>query len=55
MIDEFCGACSEAMSTLLDAYQMEDWKMSWKEFLKQFLREMTDTIERYQIDEEEEE
>jgi hypothetical protein len=54
MIEEFSGVCSEAMSTLLDAYQMEDWKMSWKEFLKQFLQEMVDTIEHYQIDEEEE-
>ena len=53
MIEEFSGICSETMEILLDIYQMKDWEMSWKEFLKQFLQEMVDTIEHYQIDEEE--
>lgn len=53
MIEEYSGLCSETMGTLLDIYQMKDWEMSWKEFLKQFLFEMVVTIKQYQVDEEE--
>lgn len=48
MIEEFCGVCSQTMSTLLDAYQMKDWGMTWVEFLEQFTCEILDTIGEYQ-------
>lgn len=48
MIEKFCGVCSDAMRTLLDAYQMKDWGMTWVEFLEQFTCEMLDTIGEWQ-------
>ena len=56
MIEEFCGVCSDAMHTLLDAYQMQDWGMTWVQFLEQFTGEILDTIGSWQseaINEEE--
>lgn len=56
MIEEFSGVCSNAMSTLLDAYQMKDWEMTWAQFLEQFSGEMLDTVNKWKnevFDEEE--
>ena len=50
MIEQFCGVCSDAMSTLLDAYQMKDWHMTWKEFLEQFSYEMMGMVEKWKTD-----
>ena len=50
MIEQFCGVCSDAMSTLLDAYQMKDWHMTWKEFLEQFSYEMIGMVEKWKTD-----
>lgn len=44
MIEEFCGICSENMSTLLEVYQMDNWGMTWVEFLNEFIKEMTETV-----------
>lgn len=47
MINEFCGINHEVFSTLLDAYQMIDWNMSWEEFLNQFSLEINTSIEKW--------
>lgn len=51
MIEEFSGVCSDALSTLLDIYQMKDWQMTWKEFLAQFTKEMLAAIEKWKNEE----
>ena len=51
MIEEFSGVCSDAMSTLLDVYQMKDWGVSWVEFLTQFTEEILATIEEWKNEE----
>ena len=50
MIEQFCGVCSDAMSTLLDAYQMKYWHMTWREFLEQFSYEMMGMVEKWKTD-----
>lgn len=47
IIDDFCGVCSNAFSKLLDAYQMKDWGMSWQEFLEQFVKEVSWSVENW--------
>lgn len=47
MINDFCGVCSNAFSELLDAYQMKDWGMSWQEFLEQFAKEISVSVENW--------
>lgn len=47
MIEEFCGICSENMSTLLEVYQMDNWEMTWAEFLDEFIKEMLETIKEW--------
>ena len=47
MIEEFCGICSESMSTLLEVYQMKDWGMTWAEFLNEFTKEILDIINKW--------
>lgn len=57
MIDKFSGFCSEAFSTLLDAYQMKDWEMSWEEFIIKAQEEINANMEKwkgYAVGEEEE-
>lgn len=44
MIEKFCGVCDQAFETLLDAYQMKDWGMTWDEFLDQFERELQEQM-----------
>ena len=44
MIEKFCGVCDQAFGTLLDAYQMKDWGMTWDEFLDQFERELQEQM-----------
>ena len=51
MIEEFSGVCSDAMSTLLDVYQMKNWDMTWENFLAQFEEEILVTIERWKNEE----
>lgn len=47
MIENFYDICSKSMSTLLEIYQMKDWKMTWAEFLNEFTKEMLDTINEW--------
>ncbi len=47
MIEKFCDICSESMATLLEIYQMKDWKMTWVEFLNEFAKEILDTINEW--------
>ena len=51
MIEEFSGVCSDAMSTLLDVYQMKNWDMTWENFLAQFTEEMLAAIEKWKNEE----
>ena len=51
MIEEFSGVCSDAMSTLLDVYQMKNWGMTWEKFLAQFEEEILATIEKWKNEE----
>ena len=44
MIEKFCGVCDQAFETLLDAYQMKDWGMTWDEFLDQFEKELQEKM-----------
>lgn len=56
MIEEFSNICSDTMSRLLEIYAMDDWGMTWVQFLEQFTGEMLDTIGKWQseaINEEE--
>lgn len=58
-INNFCGFCDDAFSTLLDAYQMTDWDMNWKEFILKAGAEFVKKVEMWQFenvdgDEEEE-
>ena len=46
MIENFCGICSESMSTLLEIYQMKNWGLTWAEFLKEINKEILDTINK---------
>lgn len=41
MINDYCGFCNDAFSTLLDAYQMKDWGMTWENFIGQAWKEFT--------------
>lgn len=58
MINDFCLFIDDAVGTLSDAYQMQNWDMTWREFLikavKEFNDEMTRQI-RFAKEEEEEE
>lgn len=47
MINEFCGVNEQIFSTLLDAYIMEDWEMTWEEFLNQFMVELAPSFEEW--------
>ena len=51
MIEEFSGVCSDALSTLLDIYQMKSWDMTWEKFLAQFTEEMLAAIEKWKNEE----
>ena len=51
MIEEFSEVCSDAMSTLLDVYQMKNWGMTWEKFLTQFTKEILATIEEWKNEE----
>lgn len=33
-VNEYCGFCEDAFNTLLDAYQMKDWGVSWELFIQ---------------------
>lgn len=58
MIEEFSGICHNTLSALLSIYTMQDWGMTWVQFLEQFTCEILDTIGEWQneaINEEEEE
>ena len=44
IIESYCGVCEQAFETLLDAYQMKDWEMTWSEFVDQFEKEIQDEI-----------
>ena len=57
MIEEFSGICHSTLSALLSIYAMQDWGMTWAQFLEQFTCEILETIEEWKnetIDEEEE-
>ena len=51
MIEEFSGVCSDALSTLLDIYQMKNWDMTWEKFLTQFTEEILAAIEKWKNEE----
>ncbi len=51
MIEEFSGVCSDALSTLLDVYQMKNRGMTWEKFLAQFTEEMLAAIEKWKKEE----
>ena len=51
MIEEFSGVCLDALSTLLDVYQMKNWDMTWEEFLAQFTEEILAAIEKWKNEE----
>ena len=58
MIEEFSGISHNTLSALLSIYAMQDWGMTWVQFLEQFTCEILETIEERQneaINEEEEE
>lgn len=40
MIDDFNGMCDKLFGILLDSYQMQDWNMSWEEFLNEAEKEI---------------
>lgn len=46
-IEDYCGVCSQAFGTLLDVYQMENWEMTWNEFLDQFEKELQEEIKKW--------
>ena len=46
IIDKFCGLTDWLFSTLLDSYQMIDWKMSWKKFIEQAQKEVDEWFEK---------
>lgn len=57
MIEEFSGICHNTMSALLSIYSMQDWGMTWVEFLEQFTCEILKVVGEWQseaIGEEEE-
>ena len=43
-IEDFCCVCDQAFETLLDCYQMWNWKMTWDEFLDQFEKELKEEM-----------
>lgn len=45
MINNSCGFLDSVFDTLLNAYQMKDWGMSWFEFLRQAQEEMYEAME----------
>lgn len=51
IINSFCGVCDQAFETLLDAYQMRDWEMTWEEFINQFEKEIQDKIKLWKKEE----
>lgn len=51
IIDKFCGLTDQLFSTLLDVYQMTDWKMSWKEFIEQAQKEVDEWFEKIKEEE----
>ena len=51
MIEQFSGVCSDALSTLLDVYQMKKWDMTWENFLVQFTEEILAAIEKWKNEE----
>ena len=44
VIEPYCGICDQIFSKLLDIYQMQDWDMTWEEFLNQFELELQEKI-----------
>ena len=46
IVDKFCGLTDWLFSTLLDSYQMIDWKMSWKKFVEQVQKEVDEWFEK---------
>ena len=53
-IENFCGVCDQAFETLLDAYQMKDWEMTWNEFLDEFEKELQESMKNWRKSFEEE-
>ena len=51
MIEEVSGVCSDALSTLLDVYQMKNWDTTWEKFLAQFTEEILAAIEKWKNEE----
>ena len=54
MIDEYCRMCDDLFETLLDVYQMKDWKMTQKEFITQAQLEINTQCEKWKNEEVEE-
>lgn len=52
---EFCEIDETIFSTLLDAYQMIDWKMSWEQFIIQAQKEINKKMEKWKQENIEEE
>lgn len=46
IIDKFCGLTDWLFSTLLDAYQMIDWKMPWEKFIEEAEHEIKEYLEK---------
>ena len=47
VVEPYCGICDQTFSKLLDVYQMQDWGMTWEEFLNQFELELQEKIENW--------
>lgn len=47
MINDWCGFCEDAFQTLLDAFQMKDWGISWREFIQQAAKEFQNVAESW--------
>ena len=55
MINNFSTIFDDIFSNLLEIYQMKDWQMSWKDFLIQFNKELSEKIVEWKDSVEEEE
>lgn len=50
MIEQFSGLCSSTMSSLLEIYSMQDWGMTWPQFIEQFAVEMRSEMDSWKDD-----
>lgn len=51
MIEDFSGLCENLFTDLLDTFNMKDWGMSWSDFVKQFITEITEKSKEWEKEE----